>query len=154
MKKFINLMLATVYLASSLFASAALLPIRVAAETKETKTVTTDQNSNTKKEVTYNYIAQSGDSYSKISRKAIQTYAIKNKINLSNAKVIAAETWMTQAAGSPLLNQGEKTQVKESAVKSFVDLAKKLDAATEARWNVFTKHVNFNTNAVGQTARK
>lgn len=156
MKKFINLMLATVYMASSLFATLALVPVRVAARSEETKTVTPTQTTKTetKKEVSYNYVAQAGDSYSKISRKAIQTYAIKNKIKLSHAKVVAAETWMTQAANSPLLNVGEKIQVKEAAVKTFVDRAQKLDAATEARWNVYTQHVNFNTDAVGQSARK
>lgn len=153
MKKFINLMLATVYAAVNVLAIGALAPVVVRAHEgeEETKKVAAAE---TKKEVVYSYVAQSGDSFSKLSRKAVQTYAIKNKIKLSNAKVIAAETWMTQANGSPKLALGEKVQVKEASVKTFVDRAQKLTTTQEAKWNVYTAGVNFNTNAVGQTVRK
>lgn len=151
MKKLINLMLATVYAAVNVLAVSALAPVVVRAHDDDTNKVAAAE---TKKEVVYNYVAQKGDSFSKLSRKAVQTYAIKNKIKLSNAKVIAAETWMTQANGSPSLAQGEKVQVKEASVKTFVDRAQKLTSAQEAKWNVYTAGVNFNTNAVGQVARK
>ena len=153
MKKLINLMLATVYAAVNVLAIGALAPVVVrAADTKESTAKVAAAE--TKKEVVYSYVAQSGDSFSKLSRKAVQTYAIKNKIKLSNAKVIAAETWMTQANGSPKLVLGEKVQVKEASVKTFVDRAQKLTSTQEAKWNVYTAGVNFNTNAVGQTVRK
>ncbi len=153
MKKLINLMLATVYAAVNVLTIGVLAPVVVRADdTKESTTKVAAAE--TKKEVMYSYVAQSGDSFSKLSRKAVQTYAIKNKIKLSNAKVIAAETWMTQANGSPKLALGEKVQVKEASVKTFVDRAQKLTSTQEAKWNVYTAGVNFNTNAVGQTARK
>lgn len=103
------------------------------------------------KEVVYSYIAQNGDSYSLMARKAVQTYGAKNKVKLSQAKIIAAETWLTQAAGSPQLAVQQKVTIKEAAVKDSVEKAQKLSATQEAAWNVYAAGVNFNTNAVGQS---
>lgn len=107
----------------------------------------TQQSSTT---AVYKYVAQPGDSYSLMARKAIQTYGIKNKINLSNAKILFAETNITQQAGSPLLNINQTVEIKESTVKDWVEKAQKLTATQEAAWNAYTVGVNFNTNAVGQ----
>jgi hypothetical protein len=150
MKKLAAVLISALYAMSATFGLVALVPVRVAAATAKTNT---SQKTTTSKEVVYKYVAQPGDSYSKIARKAVQTYVKKNKLKFSNAKVIAAETWMTQAAGSPSLNVNQDLQVKEATVKSFVDKAQKLTSAQEARWNAYTAGVNFNTNAVGQ-ARK
>ena len=147
MKKLATVILSGVYAISTMLGIAAFAPVAIAhAETKPKAAATT-----TTKEVAYKYVAQSGDSYSKIARKAVQTYAKKNKLKFSNAKVIAAETWLTQAAGSPSLNQGQALEVKESTVKTYVDQANKLTSAKEALWNAYTAGVNFNTNAVGQS---
>lgn len=110
---------------------------------------TQNQQSNTSTAV-YKYVAQPGDSYSKIARKAIQTYGLKNKVNLSNAKILFAETNLTQQAGSPLLSVNQAVEIKESTVKDWVERAQKLTATQEAAWNAYTVGVNFNTNAVGQ----
>lgn len=107
----------------------------------------TQQSSTT---AVYKYVAQLGDSYSLMARKAIQTYGIKNKVNLSNAKILFAETNITQQAGSPLLNINQTVEIKESTVKDWVEKAQKLTATQEAAWNTYTVGVNFNTNAVGQ----
>lgn len=147
MKKLVTVILSAVYTLSTTLGLAALTPIRVAAA--DTKTPT--KQAAVSKEVVYKYVAQPGDSYSKIARKAVQTYAKKNKLKFSNAKVIAAETWLTQAAGSPSLLKAQAIEVKENTVKSFVDKAQKLTSSQEARWNAYTAGVNFNTNAVGQS---
>lgn len=101
-------------------------------------------------EVTYSYVAQSGDSYTKMARKAIQTYGLKKKINLSPAGIIFAETNLTQAVGSPQLNLDQKVEIKESVLHEWVDKAQSLTDAQEAAWNVYVKFVDFNTNNVGQ----
>jgi transposase-like protein len=104
----------------------------------------------TKKETVYTYTAQPGDSYSKMARKAIQTYGIKNKVNLSQGRILYAETNLTQEAGSPQLIQGQKVEIKESTVKSWVDKAKALNNDQASKWDMYTTGVNFNTNNVGE----
>jgi hypothetical protein len=47
-------------------------------------------------EAAYSYVAQSGDSYSLMARKAVQTYGLTSQTNLSQAQIIFAETSRTQ----------------------------------------------------------
>ena len=103
-------------------------------------------------EVTYNYVAQAGDSYSLMARKAVQTYGAKNQVQLSLAQIMYAETMMTQEAGSPLLNEGQQVSVKESIVKQWVEKAKALSAEEQAAWEPYTHFADFNTNHVGQAS--
>src|SRR5215216_3319748 len=83
----------------------------------------TDQNQADENTSTYNYVAQSGDSYSKMARKAVQTYGINKQVNLSGAQIVAAETFLTTDADSPELNIGEEVKVSESAVDAAVKKA-------------------------------
>jgi hypothetical protein len=128
--------------------------VKVAAHGGE-KVVQADDNNQTKQndtsEVAYSYVAQPGDSYSLMSRKAVQTYGLKNKVNLSQAQIIYTETHLTQSAGSHDLNVGEKVSITESTIKSWVDKAQKLSDADEAAWNYYVQFANFNTNSVGQS---
>lgn len=105
-----------------------------------------------KKEVTYDYVAQQGNSYTLLARKAVQTYGKKFKVNLSPAKIIYAETNLTQQAGSPFLDINQNVSIAETTVKQWVDRAKALTASQEAAWNYYVSFVNFNTDSVG-TAR-
>lgn len=152
MKNFKAAIVTLIYALSTALGFAVLAPavVRAHDETSATKTSTAAKAAKPA-EKSYSYVAQPGDSYSKIARKAIQTYGIKNKIKLSNAKVIAAETWLTQEAGSPHLDAGQHVDVVEAKVKTVVDKATKLSKTQEAAWNVYTSGVNFNTNAVGQS---
>lgn len=111
------------------------------------KTPETTQTSN------FNYVAQPGDSYSLMARKAIQTYGITNKVNLSNAQIIFAETNLTQAAGSPVLVKGQKVEIKQADVKNWIEKAQKLTKEQQAAWDVYAKNANFNTNNVGQPSK-
>lgn len=104
-----------------------------------------------KSEANYSYIAQPGDSYSVMARKAIQTYGVNNKVNLSQSRILYAETNLTQEAGSPLLIQGQKVEITQSTVKSWVDKAKALSNDQAAQWDMYTTGVNFNTNNVGES---
>lgn len=101
--------------------------------------------------ITYSYTAQPSDSYSKVARKAVQTYGLKEKINLSQAGIIYAETNLALAAGSPALNVGQKVEIKESAIHEWVDKASKLTEAQTAAWNYYVQFVDFNTNNVGES---
>jgi len=101
---------------------------------------------------TYDYVAQPGDSYTKIARKAVQTYGAVKQVNLSQAQIIAAETFLTQEAGSPSLNVGEAVSIKESAVDAAVKKAQGLSEAQLAMWQKYVAGVNFNTDKVGQAS--
>jgi hypothetical protein len=116
------------------------------AETKST--AKTDTKAATT--ITYAYTAQSGDSYSKLARKAIQTYGVKNKVAISQSRIIYAETNLTQEAGSPQITKGQKVTISEATVKGWVEKAKKLSDKDAAKWDKYTTNVNFDTRAVGQ----
>lgn len=120
-----------------------------AAETKDTKTTDTKKAADTADE-TYTYVAQPGDSYTQMARKAIQTYGIVNKVNLSGAQIIFAETNLTIAAGSPVLNQGQTVTIKQADVKNIVGEAQKLTDEQKNAWAYYVPFVDFNTDAVGQ----
>lgn len=118
------------------------------SETKEKNTTT--QNSQKKTEVVYQYVAQPGDSYSEMARKAVQTYGLKYKKNTTQAGIIFAETNLTQLAGSPLLDEGQKVEFTETMVKEWFEKSQKLTDAQKAAWAVYAEGVDFNTNAVGE----
>jgi hypothetical protein len=127
-----------------------------AQPTQETKPAPSDQkqekpaNSTTARTSAYKYVAQKDDTYSQMVRKAIQTYGKKNNVKISRAKIIAAETNITQAAGSPLLNVGQMVEISETAVKDWVEKTQKFTVTQEAAWNQYTAGVNFNTDTVGE----
>lgn len=108
------------------------------------------QNNPAPKAVSYVYVAQPGDSYSQMARKAVQTYGKKYKTQLSLGQILYSETNMTQQAASPYLALGQQITIQESTVKSWVDKALKLDAATIALWNYYIPGVQFNTDNVGE----
>ena len=114
-------------------------------EDEATETETTEEDA-----VLYEYVAQAGDSFSKIARKAVQTYGLKHDVSLSQAQILFAETNLTLEASSPLLSQGEAVTVDEAAVKAWVDKAEDLSDEKEAAWAAYTVGVNFNTDNVGE----
>lgn len=151
MKKRISVLVAGLYSLSVFFGAAALVPRTVLAHDGEDHSTTeTAKEESETKVAAYKYVAQAGDSYSLMARKAVQTYGITNKVNLSQAKIIAAETWITQAAESPELTLDQSVEIKESIVKDNIDKASKISAEAEAAWAQYAVGVNFNTNAVGQ----
>lgn len=99
----------------------------------------------------YNYVAQEGDSYSVMARKAVQTYGIINSVNLSGAEIVFAETNLTRTAGSPAINAGQEVSINVADVQKWVEAAQALSDAEEALWEVYVPFVDFNTDAVGET---
>jgi hypothetical protein len=99
---------------------------------------------------TYDYVAQSGDSYSLIARKAVQTYGVINGVNLSGAQIVFVETNLTLAAGSPVLNLGENVSVSVDLVAEWVEKAQALTEEQQAAWQVYADNADFNTDTVGE----
>lgn len=98
----------------------------------------------------YAYVAQTGDNYSVLARKAVQTMGILDNVNLSQAQIIAAETWLTAEAGSPALHEGQAVTFTTDAVKKAMDAAQKLDASQQAAWAVYVPFVDFDTRNNGE----
>ena len=99
--------------------------------------------------VTYSYKARYGDNYSVLSRKAVQTYGYNEKVKITNAQVVAAETFLTSDAGFPDLNEGQKVDFTTAKIKAAVDKASKLTAAEQALWQTYVPYVDFNTRDNG-----
>ncbi len=97
----------------------------------------------------YDYTAKPNDSYTVLARKAIQTYGIVNKVNLSTSQIVFAETGLTQEANSPILNVGQKVSIPEATVKAWIEKAQKLSDSDKQAWNYYVQFVNFNTNSNG-----
>lgn len=99
---------------------------------------------------TYSYTAQPGDSYTKIARKAVQTYGILNGVELTGAQIIAAETKLTKAAGEPALEIDQQVTIDESSLKSVVEEVQELEESTLNLWERYVVGVDFNTDSVGE----
>lgn len=98
----------------------------------------------------YSYVAQPGDSYSVLARKAIQTYGIQEEVSLSEAQIVAAETNLTIDAGSPILLKGEKVEIDRSLVADWVEKAEDLSNKEQKLWQPYTVGVDFNTDKNGE----
>lgn len=115
-----------------------------AAEQQQTEATTSDES--------YRYVTQPGDSYSLMARKAIQTYGIENKVDLSLAQIMMAETNLTNEAGEPYLAIGQEVAIAETAVAAWVERAGAISAEAEAAWQYYVQFAEFNTNNVGETS--
>ena len=131
---------ATVSVAPAQKASAA------AAKTETTMTKTTTK---TTTKDPYTYTAKSGDSYTVLARKAVQTYGIREKVKLSLAQIVAAETFLTSDAGFPELNEGQAVTFKVDTVKAAVKKAQGLTDSQKAAWQAYVPYVDFDTRDNG-----
>ena len=98
----------------------------------------------------YSFVAQSGDSYTKIARKAVQIYGFDNTVELSGAQIVFIETNLTQLAGSPALEINEAVSVNKTTIGEWVEKAKTLTDAQKAAWQYYADRVDFNTDNVGE----
>lgn len=108
------------------------------------------ENKDNNNQDSYTFKAQPGDSYTKIARKAVQTYGIDNNVNLSSAGIVFAETSLTQHANSPELEVGQEVKISKDSVKKAAEEAGKLSDSQQKAWSKFAANVDFNTNSVGQ----
>jgi hypothetical protein len=126
-----------------------------AAQPETTQAETTEESESTEatEEVSsekFTYVAQNGDSYTKMARKAVQTYGIQTSTNLSGAQIVFVETNLTLAAGSPVLTLGQEVSIDSSLVSEWVTKAGELNETQTAAWQVYADGVDFNTDAVGE----
>lgn len=101
-------------------------------------------------DASYQYVAQPGDSYTLMARKAVQTYGINNEVALSQLEILMAETNLTQEAGEPLLVVGQQVEISELAVAKWVENAQAMSDEQEADWERYLPGVDFNTDDVGE----
>lgn len=122
-------------------------------EHSEEKVAQTDENKSDDQnnDDSYTYKAQAGDSYSVMARKAVQTYGIDNKVNLTQAGIVFAETQITNEANPELLNEGQEVKISKVTVKKYVEEAGKLSEAQQKAWGYYVQFVDFNTDSVGQS---
>lgn len=100
----------------------------------------------------YTYIAQPGDAYAYLARKAVQSYGIVNKVSLSQAQIVAAETRLSAQAGFPELNEGQQITLNPADVKAAVEAARKLTIEQQAGWQAYVPEVDFNTDSNGEVS--
>ncbi len=94
------------------------------------------------------YTAHAGDSYTVFARAAVQAYAEESGVNVSRAQIVAAETFLTQDAGAPVLEIGQEVTLDKSAVSKAVEKAGALTSSELAAWQVYVPYVNFDTSHV------
>ncbi len=143
MKKLTALSLALAILSVTLLAQ----PVTTRADGDDSHNNTT--TTSTKAPEVYTYKAKLGDSYTVLARKAIQTYGLENKVNLSGAQIVFAETNLTNDAKLPALNLGQKVELNKSTVKSAIEKAQKLTDAQKKAWDYYVQFVDFDTRDNG-----
>lgn len=150
MTKTINALTTLIVAAILSLIAAALFTAPVSAHDGEDHGEETTESHATEEKSAYKYVAQSGDSYTKFARKAVQTYGKVNNVDLSVGQIIFIETTLTQAEGSPELNLGEEREIDESKVKDAIEKATKLSENQVNAWAQYATGVNFNTDKVGE----
>lgn len=98
----------------------------------------------------YSYVAQPGDAYTQLVRKAVQTYGVNHKKNIGNARIVAIETKLSEQAGWPVLEVGQKVKFEESKIASAVEAAMKLSDTELALWQTYVPYISFKTNHIGE----
>lgn len=102
------------------------------------------------KQATYTYVANPGDAYSQLVRKAVQTYGIKHDVNLAVGKIIAIETRVAEQSGWPMLNEGQTVSFSEGLVKAWIDEVKDMSEVDVAAWATYAPYINFDTRSIGE----
>lgn len=87
--------------------------------------------------------ASAGDSYTGVVRGAITAYLKDSGVKATAAQRIAAETFLTQDAGAPVLEIGQKVTVQKDDVANAVKKATSLSASDLAAWEVYVPNVVF-----------
>ena len=112
-----------------------------ATEQKQTTTPTADTNNGTAKD--YSVQAKAGDSYMLLARSAVTKHVKDNKLTLTGAQRIAAETTLGVAVGLPELEVGENVTFTKTALQQAVDAAKGLSIEQQAVWVPYAENVIF-----------
>lgn len=120
---------------------------KVAAEEKKAdEKAATEKKTKAKAEAAnksgdYSFTTAAGDNYTYLARKAVQTYAKANSVELSKAQIIAAETKLAEKAGWVAVDVNQKVTLANADVKSAVDEVKAFNAEQKAAWAVYEAYV-------------
>lgn len=112
-----------------------------ATEQKQTIAPTADTSNGTVKD--YSIQAKAGDSYMLLARSAVTKHIKDNKLALTGAQRIAAETTLGVAAGLPAVEVGENVTFTKTALQQAVDAAKGLSIEQQAVWAPYAENVIF-----------
>jgi len=110
-------------------------------EQKQTTTPTADANKGTAND--YSVQAKAGDSYILLARSAVTKHMKDNKVTLTGAQRIAAETTLGVAAGLPAVEVGQNVTFTKTALQQAVDAAKSLSIEQQAVWAPYAAGVIF-----------
>ena len=88
-------------------------------------------------------MAAAGDSYTTLARAAIAKASDRSKTTLNAAQKVAAETYLSEAAGFPALEIGQDISLPASAVDAAIAKAAALSAADQAAWQTYADDVIF-----------
>ena len=94
----------------------------------------TQQTQATTTSVDYSATASPGDSYTLHARAAIAKYLQENKRTLSPEQRVAAESYVTVAAGSPSLEIGQTVTITTKTIADAVSQASSLSTDEQAAW--------------------
>lgn len=94
----------------------------------------TQQTQATTTSVDYSATASPGDSYTLHARAAIAKYLQENKRTLSPEQRVAAESYVTVAAGSPSLEIGQTVTITTKTIADAVSRASSLSTDKQAAW--------------------
>lgn len=101
---------------------------------------TPDENTNPAQSDVVQQVA-AGDSYTLLARHAVSKTLQNQNRSLTPAQKIAAETFLTSAAGFPLLSVGQVVTIAHSDLQSALDKAAGLNAQQQAAWQAYAVHV-------------
>lgn len=87
----------------------------------------------------YEYVAGTGESYTALARQAVAKLDAK----LTPAERVAAETKLSEEAGMPYLEIGQRVSMKKEAVGAAVKWAKSLTTQEKASWQYYADQVSW-----------
>lgn len=98
---------------------------------------------------TYRYVAQEGDTYHALARKAAQTFGLQQNVQVGEAGIVFVETNLANQAGLPQVSAGQTVEFSRADVQRWMEAARNLSEADKAAWQTYVAYINFDTNSVG-----
>lgn len=106
-----------------------------ATATPKTKDSTTD--------TAYTHTAQAGDSYATVAREAIEKYSEQQKLSLTPAQRIAAESVLLDEAGHPSIEIDQAVAIDSEVLRQVVKDASGITESEQAAWLPFAYAANL-----------
>lgn len=105
-------------------------------------------------EANYIYTAVAGDSYTELARASVIRYDLDTEsIDLNAAQVTAAETWVTQDAGSPQIQVGQEVLVSKESVQKYSEQAAGLSDEVKSKWQAYADQGSITNGELKEKVR-